>query len=85
MHFLDRICDRVISLKRPEGPKGSRTFNFSLLLKAGKCEKPPKTYHAGKMMAKEYQHAKEMFFNALFDTTGCKWMGKPYEHDMFGY
>lgn len=58
---------------------------FNEVLKLAKRQKPPKTYHEGKMMAKEYQQAKEIFFNAIHDTTGGKWVGKPYEHDMFGY
>ena len=58
---------------------------FNEVLKLGKRQKPPKTYHAGKLLAKDYQKAKEEFFNAISDTTGGKWMGKPYEHDMFGY
>jgi len=58
---------------------------FNEVLKLAKRAKPPKTYHAGKLLAKDYQKAKEGFFNAIQDTTGGKWIGKPYEHDMFGY
>ena len=58
---------------------------FSEALKLSKNQKPPDTYYAGKMLAKDYQHAKETFFGAICDTTGGRWIGKPYEHDMFGY
>jgi hypothetical protein len=44
-----------------------------------------KTYHDAKQMAGAYQKAKNGFFEALGQTDCGKWIGKPYEHDMFGY
>jgi len=58
---------------------------FMEILKAAKLKVKPKTYHEAKLMAKDYQTAKESFFNSLLETTCGKWVGKPYEHDMFGY
>lgn len=55
------------------------------VLTAAKSKAKPKTYHEAKLMAKGYQKTKELFFNALSETTFGKWVGKPYEHDMFGY
>ena len=43
------------------------------------------TYHNAKMLAKEYQLTKQYFFKALKESLCGKWIGKPYEHDMFGY
>ncbi|XP_065651504.1 double-stranded RNA-specific editase 1 isoform X2 [Hydra vulgaris] len=43
------------------------------------------TYHDAKMLAKEYQLTKEYFFKELSESLCGKWIGKPYEHDMFGY
>jgi len=44
-----------------------------------------KTYHDAKMLAGDHQKAKDCFFKALNETTCGRWIGKPYEHDMFGY
>lgn len=43
------------------------------------------TYHDAKASAKEYQQMKEKLFSCLEETTCGKWIGKPYEHDRFGY
>jgi len=45
----------------------------------------PKTYQSAKSLAKDYQKTKELFCQSLEETTCGKWIGKPYEHDMFGY
>jgi len=60
---------------------------FMTLLKQCKLDTvcDPKTYHSAKLLAKDYQLAKECFFRSLEETTCGKWVGKPYEHDMFGY
>ncbi|XP_057310124.1 double-stranded RNA-specific editase 1-like [Hydractinia symbiolongicarpus] len=58
---------------------------FMQLIKAFRLKLNPKTYHAAKVLACDHQKAKENFFKALNDTTCGKWIGKPYEHDMFGY
>ena len=58
---------------------------FMQVLKTGKLNIQPKTYHAAKLLSADYQKAKDSFFKALEDTTCGKWIGKPYEHDMFGY
>lgn len=58
---------------------------FMEVLNVSKFKAKPKTYHEAKLMAKDYLTAKELFFNALSETTCGKWVGKPYEHDMFGY
>lgn len=43
------------------------------------------TYYDAKASAKEYQQTKVLLFNSLEETTCGKWIGKPYEHDRFGY
>lgn len=58
-------------------------FMHSLKLYSPKID--PKTYHCAKSLASDYQKTKELFFKALDETTCGKWIGKPYEHDMFGY
>ena len=59
--------------------------NFIQILQQMKVKITPKTYYAAKLMAKNHQKAKESFFKALEETTCGKWVGKPYEQDMFGY
>ena len=58
-------------------------FMESLTMRPNKGE--PGTYHAAKSYASNYQKTKELFFKSLEETTCGKWIGKPYEHDMFGY
>ena len=58
---------------------------FMQVVRQSKINLSPKTYHAAKLLARDYQKAKECFFKALDETTCGKWVGKPYEHDMFGY
>ena len=58
---------------------------FMKLLRVCRVTSAPETYHHAKQLAKDYQMAKEKFFKALGETTCGKWIGKPYEHDMFGY
>jgi len=58
---------------------------FMQLVKSSKLKVAPDTYHTAKKLAKDYQQTKENFFTALGETDCGKWIGKPYEHDMFGY
>eukprot|EP00111_Clytia_hemisphaerica_P006813 TCONS_00019671-protein len=58
-------------------------FMQSLKLHPDRVE--PRTYQSAKSYATDYQKTKELFFKSLEDTTCGKWIGKPYEHDMFGY
>ena len=54
-------------------------------LKMGAYKRQPQTYQQAKSYATDYQKTKELFFKSLEETTCGKWIGKPYEHDMFGY
>lgn len=58
---------------------------FMQIIKVSNLKVKPETYHHAKLLAKNYQKAKEHFFQALGETDCGKWIGKPYEHDMFGY
>ena len=58
---------------------------FMQSLKMGAHKRQPQTYQQAKSYATDYQKTKELFFKSLEETTCGKWIGKPYEHDMFGY
>ena len=58
---------------------------FMQSLKMGAHKGQPQTYQQAKSYASDYQKTKELFFKSLEETTCGKWIGKPYEHDMFGY
>ena len=60
-------------------------FNHVMKLHQRNADSVVGTYHDEKMLAEDYQRAKTLLFTSLEKTKCGKWIGKPYEHDRFGY